>query len=144
MTRFLAGNLHGAGSTPGGYSDDDEPGLANARGELSVRRGIVAVDPAAEDTDRRSSGFERAAVRLAVDAAGEPADDDEPGGRELPPQHAGDLRSVRRAGAGSDDGDCRPAQQLHLRRSAHEQARRADRGSSGAAAGTREPCGSTT
>jgi hypothetical protein len=60
-----------------------------------MRRRIVTVDPAAEDPDRRSSGFERAPVGLAVDTAGEPADDDEPGGRDLPPQHAGDLRPVR-------------------------------------------------
>ena len=37
-------------------------------------------------------------MRLAVDAAREPADDDEPGRGELAPERPRDLRAVRRAG----------------------------------------------
>ena len=49
-------------------------GAASSR----VRGRIVAVDPAAEHGDRGPAGLERAAVRLAVDAAGQAADDDQP------------------------------------------------------------------
>ncbi len=110
MIRLRAGNRHGAGSTRGAYSETDEAGRADARRQLGVRRRVVAVDPAAEDGDRRASGLESSTVRLAVDAAREAADDDEAGCGELTSEHASDLRAVRRACAGADDGDGGPAQ----------------------------------
>jgi hypothetical protein len=45
-----------------------------------VRRGIVAIDPTAEDRDRVTVPLECAAVRVAVDASCHAADDDDPGG----------------------------------------------------------------
>ena len=75
--RLRAGNRHGAGSTPGGYSDAISPLSADSARELAVRRGIVAVDPAAEDRHRRPAGLERAPVRLGVDASRQAADDDD-------------------------------------------------------------------
>ena len=53
----------------------------------------------------RAAGLERAAVRLAVDAARHAADDDEPGGGELAAERARDVGAVRRARAGADDRD---------------------------------------
>ena len=50
-------------------------------------------------------------MRLGVDAAREPADDDEPGRGELAPEAAGDLAAVGGAGAGADDRDRRPREQ---------------------------------
>ena len=97
MIRFLAGNLHGAGSTPGAYSETDEPGLANPRGELGVGCRVVAVDTAAEDCDRQPARLERAAMGLAVDSSREAADDDEAGPAELPAEHPRDLGAIGRA-----------------------------------------------
>ena len=73
-------------------------------------RRVVAVDAAAEHGDRRAAGLERAAVRLAVDPAREAAHDDEPRAGELAPEHARDLRAVRRACARTDDRDRRPGE----------------------------------
>ena len=111
MMRLRAGKRHGAGSTPGSYSETTSPSLADPPRELGVRGRIVAVDPAAEHGDGRASGLERAAVRLAVDPAREAADDDEAGGRELAAEAARDLRAVRRARARADDRDGRPREQ---------------------------------
>ena len=52
---------------------------------------------------------------LAVDPPGHPADDDEPGRRELAPERPRDRPSVRRAGASADDRDRRFAEQLRRR-----------------------------
>ena len=76
--RLRAGKRHGAGSTPGAYSETIKPGRGDPARELRVRGRIVAVDAAAEHGDRRRAGLERAAVRLGVDAAREARDDDEP------------------------------------------------------------------
>ena len=61
---------------------------------------------------------------LAVDPAREPRDDDQAGGRELSPEQAGDLRAVGRAGAGADDRDRGPVEQLGGRLAAQEEAGR--------------------
>ncbi len=103
---------------------DDEPGRRDLTRQLAVRRRIVAVDPAAEHRDRRAGGLERAAVRLGVDATGEPTDDDQPCGGELAPEAASDLAPVRRAGAGPDDRHSRPREQRGLLLAAHEEPRR--------------------
>ena len=79
MIRLRAGNRHGAGSTPGAYSETTSPRSRILRSELRVRARVVAVDAAAEHGDRHAAGLERAAVRLAVDPAREAADDDQPG-----------------------------------------------------------------
>ena len=75
--RLRAGKRHGAGSTPGAYSETISPAAAMRRASSACAAGIVAVDAAAEHGDRRAAGLERAAMRLGVDAAREPADDDE-------------------------------------------------------------------
>ena len=62
--RLRAGKRHGAGSTPGAYSETIEPGAGDLGGERRVRARVVAVDAAAEHRDRRA-GLERAAVRTA-------------------------------------------------------------------------------
>ena len=97
MIRFRAGKRHGAGSTPGSYSETTRPSLADPPRELGVRGRVVAVDPAAEDGDGSSAGLERAAMRLAVDPARHPAHDDETGGRELARERARDGAPVRRS-----------------------------------------------
>jgi hypothetical protein len=89
-----------------------------------VRSGVVAVDPAAEHGHRRACRLERTAVRLRVDAAREPADDDEPRRGEIAPEAARDLAPVRRARAGTDHRHRRPRQQLGLAGAAEEEARR--------------------
>ena len=77
MIRFRAGKRHGAGSTPGSYSETTSPRLADPSRELRMRGRVVAVDAAAEHGDRRAAGFERSAVSLAVDPARHAAHDDE-------------------------------------------------------------------
>ena len=63
-------------------------------------------------------------MRLGIDAAGEPADDDEPGCGELSAETAGDLAPVGGAGAGTDDHHRRPREQRDLLLAAHEEAGR--------------------
>jgi hypothetical protein len=86
-----------------------------------VGRWIVAVDSTAEDCHRRARGLERAAVRLRVDAAREPADDDEPHRREVATEATRDLTAVRGAGACADDRDRRSVEQVDLGLAAHEE-----------------------
>ena len=122
MIRFLAGKRHGAGSTPGPYSDDDQAGLGDVAGEPPVRRRVVAVDAAAEHGDGRPARVERASVRLTVDPPRQSADDHEPGRRELACQRAGDVRAVRGARAGADDADRGLREQVGAGRAAQEEA----------------------
>src|SRR5581483_4881823 len=100
---------------------DDQPRLGDATREIGVRGGIVAVDAAAENGDRRAACLERATMRLAVDTARETADDDEPGGGELASQAARDRCAVARTCARADDCDGRALEQLERRSAAHEQ-----------------------
>jgi hypothetical protein len=86
-----------------------------------VRRGVVAVDAAAEHGDRVAVPGERAAVRLAVDAARQTADDDETRCGKLAAELPRHLRAVRRARACADDGDGRPLEQLRIAGAAHEE-----------------------
>ena len=86
-----------------------------------MRRGIVAVDTAAEHGDRCAAGLERATMRLAVDAARETADHDEPGRRKLAAEHPRDLGPVPRAGTRADDRDRGLRQQLHRFSATEEQ-----------------------
>ena len=79
-----------------------------------MRARIVAVDPAAEDGDRLARRLERAAVRPAVDAAGEPGDDDDAGRGELAARAS--ARRARRSRCSSG------------RRRSRRSARRAARG----------------
>jgi hypothetical protein len=51
--------------------------------------------------------IERTAMRFAVDPAGETADDHHTRRCKLASEHARHLGAVRRAGARSDDRDCR-------------------------------------
>ena len=85
MILFRAGNLHGAGSTPGAYSETVSP----ARRESAPRAPDARPDSRGRFRNRARPtvapvGLERAAVRFAVDAAREAADDDEPCAAELP------------------------------------------------------------
>ena len=84
MIRLRAGKRHGAGSTPGAYSDTISPRSRDPSRELRVRRRIVAVDAAAEDGDRerRPPRARRGAPRASI-AAREAADDDDARRREL-------------------------------------------------------------
>ena len=95
-----------------------------ARASSRVRGRIVAVDAAAEHGDGHPARLERAAVRLAVDAAGEAADDDEARRGQLPAEQPRDLAAVRRAGAGADDRDRRPASSSRSALPAEEEPRR--------------------
>ena len=122
--RLRAGNRQGAGSTPGAYSETMRPASRDATRELGVRGRIVAIDAAAEDGDRRPVRLERPAMRLGVDAAGEPAHDDEPGSRELPAQAAGDRGAVPGACARAHDRHRRLGEKLGLRQAAEEEPRR--------------------
>ena len=124
MILFLAGNLHGAGSTPGRVLGHGQAGGANPGGELAMRGRIVAVDPTPEHGDGGAAGLERAAVRLAVDAACEAAHDYEPRTPELASEHARDLGAVRRARARADDGDRRAPENIRTGGPANEQSRR--------------------
>ena len=76
---------------------------------------VVAVDAAAEHGDRPATGSNGAAMRLAVDAARETADDHDPRRGRLGRQHARDRTSVPGAGTRSDDRDCRLGEELRIR-----------------------------
>ena len=122
--RLRAGKRHGAGATPGGYSETTSPPLGYLARELGVRARIVAVDAAAEHGDGRPLRFERTSMRPAVDAAREAGDDDDSGGGELTRERARDMGAVVAAAARSDDRDARPGEQLARRRAAEEETRR--------------------
>ena len=89
-----------------------------------MRCGVVAVDAAAEDGDSRRARLERSAMRFGVDAARQPAHDDEPGRGELPPEAARDRGPVARGRPGSHDRDGRPREDLGLGAAPEEEARR--------------------
>src|SRR5215813_3573378 len=89
-----------------------------------MRSRIVAVDTAPEHADRQAAGLERSAVGFPVDAAREPAHDDEADAAELATEHPRDLSAIGRARARTDDGDRGTSQQLQARRAANEQPRR--------------------
>ena len=127
MIRFRAGKRHGAGSTPGSYSDTTSPPAATiAPRELGVRRRVVAVDAAAEHRDGRPARRERAAVRLAVDAARQAADDDGAGGRGLASRGAArPTRPYPEQARAPTIGDGRTVEELERRVAPHpETARR--------------------
>ena len=137
--RLRAGKRHGAGSTPGAYSETMRPLAATRRASSACDAGIVAVDPAAEDGDRRAAGVERAAMRLGVDAAREAADDDEPGRGEVAREAPRDGRAVAGASARADDRHRRLREELEVRAARARTAPPAGRGSRAAAAGSRAP-----
>ena len=87
-----------------------------------MRCRVVAVDPATEHGDGRPACVERSPVRLAVDPAGQAADDHEPGGGQLAAEHPRDLGAVRRARASTDQPDRRASENFELRGASHEQA----------------------
>ena len=89
-----------------------------------MRGRVVPVDAAAEHGDREAARLEGAAMRVAVDASREPADDDEPRGRQLAAEHPCDVRAVGGARAGADDRNRRAVEQLQLCLAAREQSGR--------------------
>jgi hypothetical protein len=64
--RFRAGKRHGAGSTPGAYSETTRPPRATV-GKLAVGGRVVAVDATAEDGDGDPARLERTAMSLGID-----------------------------------------------------------------------------
>ena len=86
-----------------------------------MSRRVVAVDPTAEHRDRRPARVERAAVRLSVDAAREPAHHDEPRAAQLAPEHPRHVRPVRRTSPRAHDRDRRPPQHLDVGGATDEQ-----------------------
>src|SRR5919201_144006 len=91
---------------------DDQRALGDRPRELSVHGRVVAVDAAPEDGYGVPVALERAAVRLAVDAAREAADHYDAGGGEVAAEHARDLPAVRRARPRADDRDRRAGEEL--------------------------------
>jgi hypothetical protein len=86
--------------------------------------GIVAVDSATEYRDGEPGRLERAAVCLAVDTAGETADDDESRCGEVASEAARNLPAVRGARACADDRNGRPRQELDFGIAPEVEARR--------------------
>ena len=121
MIRLRAGKRHGAGSTPGAYSDTIRPCSPDPPGQLGVCGRVDPVDAAAEHGNRRPACLQRAPVRLAVDPTGQAAHYDEAGSCELPAEHPSHGGAVRRAGARADDGDGRPFEQHRILVSSDEQ-----------------------
>jgi hypothetical protein len=76
---------------------DDETPLGDASRQLAVSGGVDALDPAAEDGDRLTVRLERSPVRLAVDAAREPARHHEARRPELATEGTRDGGAVGRA-----------------------------------------------
>src|SRR6185295_1782347 len=116
--------------SPGGGLDaglvlrDDEASFADPSRKFRVRGRIVAVDATTEHGDRDSAGIEGSAVRLAVDALRETADDYQSGRGELSPEHARDLCAVRRAGARTHDRYRRSPEHLDVSCTAKKERRR--------------------
>ena len=95
---------------------DHEPAACHDRaGELGVCCGIVAVDTAPEDRDRRAVRGERSAMRLAVDAARHTADDHRTRSRRFGREEPRDRATVARAGSRSDDRERGAVEELELR-----------------------------
>ena len=137
MILFLAGKRHGAGSTPGSYSETTSPVSQMRRASSACARRVVPVDAATEHGDRASTAVQRSAVCLAVDSARQTAHDDEPGSRELARERAGHRATVRGAGTRADDRHGRELEQSSVRRLPADTAAAADRGSLRAAPETR-------
>ena len=88
--------------------DDQAAVLQDAVGERGVRRGVDDIRPGAQHGDRARGlgpGLERAAVRGAVDAQGEPADDAQPALREAFGESTRVVLTIGRRVARSDDRD---------------------------------------
>ena len=86
-----------------------------------MARRVVAVDAAPEDGDCHTARLKGAPVRLSIHAASKSAHNDKPGCGQLAAEQSRHLRAVRRAGAGSDDGDRPLLEQLVRARTAQEQ-----------------------
>ncbi len=82
---------------------DDRAALHDPLGELAVRRGIDAVDPARLHRDSAPARGERRLVSRRVDAECQPGDDHHTRGRELPRHAPRHLDPVRRRCAAADD-----------------------------------------
>ena len=89
-----------------------------------MRRGVIAVDAAAKHGHGHPAGVKRAPMGLAVDPAGQTADDHEPGGGQLPAEHPRNLGAVRGARAGADDRHRGAPKKVDLSSPSYEQARR--------------------
>ena len=118
---------------------DDESARPDAASQLPMSGRVVAVDPTAEHRDRRAAGLERAAVRLSVDAARQPAHHDEP--RTRPARVRASARPARRTASTSARRRRRPSRAgaHRIRRPRERTIPAADRGSRAAAAETPAP-----
>ena len=86
-----------------------------------MRRRIVPIDATAEHGDGVSARFKCAAVRLAVHAARQPADDHDSSCGKIATENARDLRTVGRARPRADDGDGGTRKQPGVARTAQVQ-----------------------
>ncbi len=75
-------------------------------------RRVRDVDPGAQHGDRVASHVERRLMGHRVDAAGQPTDDDVAGAHQPDDERDRRIAAVDRVGAGTDDRDARPLQQL--------------------------------
>ena len=110
--RFRAGNRHGAGGVPGGYSEITAPSARDTGRERRVRARVVDVDAAAEHGHGAAARLERAGVRGAVDAAREAGHHRDPGPRQTRRQPLRERRAGGRRLPGADDRDDGRPQQL--------------------------------
>src|SRR5579862_6884388 len=82
---------------------------------------VVAVDPAAEDCNGRTAGFEAASMCPPVNAAREAGDNRDVRSGKTACERASDVRAVVAAGASADDRDRGAREQLGSAAAAQEQ-----------------------
>ena len=131
--RLRAGKRHGAGSTPGAYSETIRPRRAISRGELGVRPGIVAVDAAPEHGDRCAPPLRSSAPRCAAASTprARPETTTTPAAASSRAELVRDGRAVGGARSSPDDRHRRSRRaEVERARARGRRARAADRGSS--------------
>src|SRR5260370_13351847 len=87
------------------FTDESAAAGDNRLGQLAMLAGINDVNAAAEHREGLAVSVQRALMRLAVDAAGQPADHGEAFGGELEAQSLGHSAADVAGGARADDRD---------------------------------------
>ncbi len=123
MMRFRCGNVPASGEECGGCSLISAPAGDDLLGQLVVLRRIDVHHAAGKDGQRPPAGLQRAAMGGRVDAAGQAADDRQPGAGEAAGQPLGLPQAVVRAVPRADDADGQGVGRLE-RAANEEQARR--------------------
>src|SRR6266851_2858523 len=82
-------------------------GRRNRQRQLGMFRGIDPVEPGRHHGNGWTLPFQCPAVRRRIDPTGQPADDNDPGIREIARQAVGGAPAVRRRTPRTDDGDHR-------------------------------------